>query len=791
MRLRVAPLDRKLLRELWRLRGQMLSIATVVAAAVLMLVTMRGGYEALVRAQADYYALTRFPDLWATVDRAPDALLRRLETIDGVAAVESRVSAGARLDLPDLDEPGSGLFVSLPDEGRPLLSDVVIRAGRLPAPGARDEVLAGENFAAARGMVPGDTLRAILNGRRRSLVVVGTAISPEHTYSVPAGSLFPDDERYGVFWMRRSVLGSIFDMEGGFNEAVFRLSPGADPAAATVRIDRALEAYGGRGAFPRADQFSHQTIEGEFQQNRVMGTAFPVVFLSVAAFLLHLVMSRLIATQRTEIAVLKAFGYRDREVGWHFLRFALASIVIGAGAGGLAGSWLGGAYVELYATYFDFPTLEYRLSLPLVLLGGGVSAVAAVVGALGAVRRAAGLPPAEAMRAEPPPRFEPGPLERLGVGAALPPAGRMILRNLERRPLQAALSALGVAFSVAILVLGLFTFDGVDRMIAIQFDGIQREDVAVTFREPLSANVRFALERLEGVDRVELQRTVAARLRAGHRKREVGLQGLPFDGRLRRIVDADGSVRPVPADGVVLSAILAERLRVGVGDTLDVEALEGRRARGRVAVAGVVDDFLGVSAIMSLDALEAFTGEGPLVSGAWLSVSGDRLPEVHRSLEGLPSVAGVASPSQVLDLLEEQLSESLLVGIAFIVGFAGVISVAVIYNGARIALSERGRELASLRVMGFRRSEVSVLLLGEQAIVTLLAIPVGWAIGYAMSFGIAEGFRTESYRIPLVISFRTYAFAAVVTVIAAAASGWIVRRRVDRLDLVEVLKTRE
>ncbi len=784
-------IDRKLLREVWRLKGQLFSIAMVVATGIMSVVTMRGGYDSLEAAQEAYYAETRFADVWVSVKRAPEKLAAEIAGLPGVAEVDTRVTALARLDLPDRAAPGMGRFVSLPGGRRPRLNDIRLLRGRPLAPAARDEVLASEKFAAARGLQPGDSVRAVLNGRLRTLEIVGIANSPEHSYSVPPGSLYPDDERYGVFWMNRDALGSVYDLDGAFNELVLKVVPGHDAEAVIDDVDRMLDAWGGQGAYPRADQLSHQVLQSELDQNRVMSTAIPVVFLAVAAFLLHLVLGRMISTQRTEIAVLKAFGYRTREVAAHYLAFATVAVAAGGLMGAVGGAWLGDAYIELYGDYFSFPDLDFTLRPTLLVIAAAVSGVAAVVGALGAVRAAARLPPAEAMRPEPPPTFEPGPLERTGIGRMLPSAGRMILRNIERQPVRAGLSALGVAFSVAILVLGLFMYDAVLYMMDLQFRVIQREDLTLTFQEPVSRSVRHDLSRIEGVTLVEVWRSVPARLRAAHREREVGLQGLAPGSRLRRVVGQEGREHPIPSQGLVLSSILADQLEVSPGDTVRVEVLVGERRSDWVPISGVVDDLMGVGATTSGPVLDLLVGGERAVSGAYLSVLPSGRASVEARLDDMPVVATVASPQTMLDSFEEQLGDSLYVGVGFLLGFAGVISVGIIYNGARIALSERGRELASLRVMGFRKREVSVLLLGEQALVTATAIPLGWLLGWALAFLVIASLESETYRIPLVVSPRTYLIAAGATVVAAVASGWIVRRRVNRLDLIAVLKTRE
>lgn len=787
----VTALHRKLGRELWRLRGQMLSIAMVVATGVASVVTMRGSYETLVETQQRYYAETRFADAWSSLERAPEALRREIEAIPGVAAVDTRVTAVASLDLPGLAAPGLGRFISLPTVGRPLLNDIVVLQGRYLAPGDRNGVLLSENFATARGLAPGDSVAAVLNGRARTLRVIGIAVSPEHSYAVPPGSLFPDDLRYGILWMTRDELAPAFDLADSFNEVAIALDPTVDPTAVLTRLDDLLAPYGGLGAYPRADQISHQILQGELDSNRVMSSTIPLIFLAVAAFLLHLVLGRLIATQRSEIAVLKAFGYTDREVGVHYLQFALVAVLLGVGGGTAIGAWMGHSYVALYGAYFDFPELEYTLSWSLALLAGTVTVIGALGGAWGAVRAAVTLQPAEAMRAEPPASYRAGWLERQGAVRGMSPPTRMIFRNVSRTPVRTLLSAVGVAFSIAILLIGLAMFDGVDHMMALQFRVIQRESFAVTFVRPVPASVEYSLERMSGVTRVELFRIVPARLRAGHRSREVGLQGLAPNSAMRRAVTSSGREQPLPSTGVVLNVLLAKRLHVAVGDTVRVELLEGARHTGTLVVSGLVEEYLGMSAFVTEAALRELAGGPQLATGAYLRVTDDAQGALLSHLKSLPAVAEVSSPRSMLADFQKQMAESLFIAVGFLLLFSGVIAVGVIYNGARVALSERSRELSSLRVIGMRKREVAWLLLGEQAGITLLAIPLGWLLGYAMSFAISAGLQSESYRIPVVVSASSFALSAGVIIAAAVASGGIVRRRINQLDLISVLKTRE
>jgi len=784
-------LNWKLWRECWQLKGQLLSIALVMATGIMTVVTMRGSYESLVDTQQRYYQDTRFADVWISLRRAPESIRERLAEIPGVALVDTRVTLLASLDIDALDEPATARFVSIPDHQRPLLNDLVIRNGRYIEAGAGDEIIINEKFAAARGLQPGDSLRAIINGRARDLQIVGTGISPEYAYATPPGALYPDNERFAVIWMGRPALGPAYDMDGAFNEAVFRLAPEANELAVITRLNEELAAWGGFGAYGRAQQTSHLILDAELDQNRVMGTVIPLMFLAVAVFLLHLVLSRMITTQRGEIAVLKAFGYSDLEVGMHFLMFALVAALLGTTVGALGGYLLGDAYIQLYTEYFDLPGLSYRLSPALLLLSVLISVGGACTGALTAVRKAVRLPPAEAMRPEPPASFRPGWMERIGLGRLLSASGRMILRNIERKPVQSLLSSLGVALSLSILIVGSFMFDGVTLMMDLQFRQIQREDVAVTFMENQPDAVRHELAGLPGVQRVEGWRSSPARFQAGHLSRDIAITGIARDSELRRIVSANGQLHPLTADGLVISRYLAEQLQLRSGDRLQVSLLEGQRRSAEVTLAGVVDDFMGVNAYMDLTALERLSGESGLFSGAWLLVEESSREALFSALKQRPTVAGATAPETMLASFEAEMAEAIYIALAFLIGFASVIAFGVIYNGARISLSERGRELASLRVMGFHRREVTFLLLGEQALITLIALPLGALLGYLMAWAVVASMVTEAFRVPLVVNLNTWLQAILIILLAAALSSLAVRRRLHRYDLISVLKTRE
>jgi putative ABC transport system permease protein len=784
-------LDKKLVRDLLRLWGQILAIALIVACGIAMFVAMQSNYESLKLSQSNYYNQYRFAQVFASLKRAPETLTEQIQAIPGVAQMQTRVQMDVTLDVAGRSEPVIGRLISIPEQRAPMLNDLYIRQGHYIEAQGRDEVLVSEAFAQANHLQLGDTVGAVINGRWQRLRIVGFALSPEYIYEIRAGDIFPDNQRFGVFWMGREALGNALNMDGAFNDVALTVLPKTNPAEVVFRLDQLLKPYGGVGAIAREDQISHRFVSDEITQLRAHGQIVPTVFLGIGAFLLHIVLSRLIRTQRDQIAVLKAFGYSHWAIGWHFLKFVLAIVLLGAAIGTGFGLWLGKALVQLYGQFYHFPVLRFSIS-PIVLLGAiALSVGAALLGAFGAVQQAVAMPPAEAMRPEPPAQFRRTLMERFGLQAFLSPVGRIILRNLERKPLQSVLSIIGIALAVALLVSGRYSQDVTQYLIQVQFNTIQRDDAMITFIEPRPARTRYEVAQLPGVLYAEPFRSVAAQLRVGHRTQKVAILGLNATGELRHLVDRNLQSVDLPMDGIVLSTKLAEILHIQPEQTLTAEVLEGARPTLKIPVAGLVDELVGLSAYMDIQALNRLMQEGQTISGAFLAVDEMQLDPLYKQLKQTPAVASVALRKVSIAQFQKTIAQNQGVVTMIQVIFACIIAFGVIYNSARISLSERGRELATLRIIGFSRPQIAMVLLGEQAALTLAAIPIGCLIGYGIAALLSKLLDTELYRLPLVVRNTSYGFAVIVVLIAASLSGVMIRRHLNRLDLIAVLKTRE
>jgi len=784
-------LNRKLLRDLFHLRGQMLAIILIVACGIAGMVTMMSAYDSLKLSQATYYDHYRFADVFAQLKRAPEAIAPQIEAIPGVQQVQTRVVMDVTLDIPGLLEPATGRLISIPEQRTPRLNDLHLRRGSYIASGRSDQVLISEAFADANQLQVGDRLGAVMNGRWEQLTIAGIALSPEYVYEIRGTDLFPDNQRFGILWMGRETLGTAFDMDGAFNDVSLSLMLGANEAAVIFRLDQILEPYGGLGAYGRYDQLSNRFLTDEITQLRVTAVFIPAIFLAIAAFLLHIVLVRIISTQRDQIAVLKAFGYGNGAIGLHYFQLVLLVLLLGDAVGLAIGLWFGSSVTQYYTNFFHFPLLRYQAGWGLILTSVLVSGGAAILGAFMAVRRAVRLPPAEAMRPEAPPQFRPTLLERWGLQRFFSPSLRIIVRNLERKPIQAGLSILGIALSVAILVLGRYFSDAMDYMIDVQFRQVQREDLTLVFNESRPARTRYALNHLPGVMQAEVFRSVPARLRFEHRSYRTGLQGIEPTGNLRQLLDRHLRSVNLPPNGLVLTTKLAEILGIQPGDLLTVDILEGDRPTRHIPLVGTVDELLGVSAYMDIHALNQLMREGQTISGAYLAVDNQAIDALYAQLKQTPAVASVAIRQATIDRFRQTIAGSLAVFTTVLVVFACIIAFGVVYNAARIALSERDRELATLRIIGFSRGEIAFILLGEQAFLTLVAIPVGCGLGFGLAALMVTSYDSELYRLPLVLSSATYAFAFGVIAIAALGSGYLIRRQLNRLDLIAVLKTRE
>jgi putative ABC transport system permease protein len=783
-------LDRKLVRDLRQMWAQALAIALVIASGVATFVLASGAYHSLEETRSAYYLRYRFADIFAEVRRAPKSIADRISAIPGVAAAEPRITQLALLDVPGLAEPATGRAVSVPEFTEPRLNLLHLREGRLPERERANEVTINEAFANAHNMHVGAIFKALLNGKKHELTVVGIALSPEFIYALGPGDLMPDDRRFAVLWMSERSLAALLDLDGAFNSISLRLLPGTSQAEMIKQVDDLLARYGGTGALARKDQLSHAFLDAELRQLDALRRVMPPIFLLVSAFLINITLSRMIALEREQIGLLKALGYGPLPIAAHYVKVVLAVTVVGIAVGSLAGAWLGKGLTRLYGAFFHFPFLLFRHDADVYAIAALVSVVAAVAGALKAVREVLALAPAVAMQPPAPP-----PYRRLfgALRPSLAPFSQLTImsfRHMIHRPIRAGATALGIAMGLGLVVTALLSFDSVEHMIDIAFFRTDRQQATLTFSDERHTSALQAVSRMPGVMRAEPYRSVAVRLRNGPLSRQLSIIGKPQEMELSRVLDLANQPIHLPASGLVINERVALILNLRRGDVVEVDILEGRRGTRRILIADVIRNYFGLTAFMNIGALDQIL-YGPRLTGIHIAYDRLRQGELYSAIKSTPGIGSIALQRQALNRFRETIAQNINYSVTIYVTLAIIIAFGVVYNSARIQLSEHARELASLRVLGFTRGEVSRVLLTELTLVTLLAIPLGCGLGYGFGWLLIKAFSSDLYRVPFVIEAATYAKATLVVLVATAASALIVRQRIDRFDLIAVLKTRD
>ena len=771
--------------------GQAIAVAMVFACGLAMMIMSRSLIYSLDTTQREYYEAHHFADVFAQLKRAPQSVAMRIRDIPGVATVQTGVAARVTLDLAGRDEPASGTVRSLPDVGAPELNRLFLRAGRWLAPRSRGELLVSEAFAEANGLQPGQSLTLLLNGRRTQFRIAGIVLSPEYIFESRPGAALPDNRSYGIFWMPYQELASAFDLYGAFNDVALTLAPGATEEPVIAALDNVLEQYGGRGAYARGTHPSHVRVSDEIRVLTTLAIGFPLVFLGVAAFMTNAVLARLLSMQREQIAILKAFGFSNRQIVMHYLKFALAMVSAGTILGAFGGVALGHRLVDMYHVLYRFPTLDFQLDMSALLLAFVVSTLAAVAGVFTAVRRAAQLPPAEAMRPEPPASYRPALIERTGIGALLSHSFRIAMRNLERKPLQAMLTIVGLALATGILIVPSCLRDSVAEILDFQWDVVQRQDITASLIEPASAEVLNHLRQLPGVVAAESYRNAFVKIHFGQAHRQLGVQGLPAGGLHNRVIGAGHRQIPFGSGGMIISAKLAEILGAKIGDELLVESLEGKKILAPVILVGMSEDFAGLSAYMELRALNRLLGEGDVISGASFAVEAAHRSDFMRALKNTPRISLVAIKDALRESFKKTTAASINLLQSIYLALATVVAFGVVYNNAQISLAERARELATLRVIGFTRREVGAVLIIELVTLALIALPLGLLLGTFFSIVILQQVNTETVRLPIIFTTQNYALAALIVIIASSASALMVLRKLDQLNLIGALRAPE
>lgn len=784
----VRMLDRKLLRELLAMRMQVLAIALVIAAGVCVQLLSSGLVTSLVDTRQAFYDRSLMADIWAQMVRAPMTVADDISQLPGVLSVEPRLRFGIRIGTGTSADQVLGEILSVPDTRDPRVNRLQISQGRMPSGLRSDEVVILKKFADANKLEVGDTVDLIVRGRLIHANITGLVHSAEHVYAIAPGEIVPDESRYAVVWMNETPLSILTGWQGAFNEAVLRISDPQQSQPVIEELDRLLGDYGASGAYSRKDQMSDLFLSSEIDQLHTLGRVVPPVFLMVACLLVYAVVSRLVAVQRTVIGLLEAFGYRRHQIILHFLKLVMLIGLFGVLIGAGLGTWFGHLMADMYLRYYDFPAFLFRAAVSDYMISAFAALGGVLLAGVFAVGNILSLQPAEAMVPAPPPDFSRGPGSLISRISWIDHQTRIVLRQIVRWPGRSFVTAFAVSASLSLMISVFAMKDAMREMLADYFGVSGRQDMTVTFFGVRDRSAGDEILRLEGVMYAEPFLAVPARLRAGPLTENTTITGLSQSGELYRLTAPGGMPIRHPGEGIILSEDLAGRLALKPGDLLDIEIVEAHRPRFSMPVVAVAPTWVGSAVHVDIDRLRRLIGESDALSGLYLRVDTGRSNMLKSGILEMPGVASFSSSADALERMRSLMDENIGVSLTVFSLFAALIAFGASYNTIRISFAEREHEFASLRVLGFSRWDVSYLLFGEIALLSLFALGPGIFFGYLLSVYFSHAMASELFRLPVVIERSSVVSVCGIVLSVVAVSSAIIRQKVDHMDLVRALK---
>lgn len=771
--------------------GQYVAVIVVIIIGISLYNALYMSYHNLKNSTDYYYSEYRLPHIFVRLNRCPEGVISRISAIEGVSQVQGRIVRDVSLDVPGYGEKAYARIISVPTDNKGALCRLFIEEGRYITGPPEGKVLVEKQFFEYHGLKTGDVLYPVINGKKVEMRVQGKVMSPEYIYPVPsAQQLMPDTGGFAILYVNHSFAQQLFGYEGMVNDIGIRLD--SDDKVEEVKniLEDMLKNYGLIDIVERENQVSNKMLESELTQLESMAFLFPVLFLLVASIVIYMLLLRMVENQRRQIGVLMAMGYGKGSILAHYIRYALFIALTGSIAGGILGIWAGRALTLYYLVYFNIPVLQVKVYYNTLLTGILMSAGFCCVAGFNAAKRVLSITPAQAMRPPAPvkgsrwigERFIPF-LRKIEI------SWRLTFRNLWRNKKRTAFTTFGIAITVAILISTVFFMDAFEFMFDEAFGGNQKYDYKIIFTRNMGEEVIGNLQEFKEVDVAEPIGEYPFSLTNGWREEGAIVIGLNRDTKLYSLKDLEDREVSIPEKGILLSDVLARRLGVKPGDTVTLESPYKPGVKREVKVADIVSQYLGFNGFMDIKYLGSILNEGYVTNGAIIDIKYGS-EEFLKRLKDMPYIQKFDTPTGQMEEYMKYL-DLMYAYLAVVILFGTIMGFAIIYNTTTINIMERKRELASLRVMGFSKRQVAELIFNENVAVSVLGIIVGLPMGRLMAAGIINNLGEEIIKIPLVIYPRTYLMAVVTVFIFVFLAQLANMRRISKLDLVEVMKSRE
>ena len=789
-------LNKKLSRDIWKNKYLILAVSAIIAVGIGCFVGMMSAARNLEFARSNYYSISRLADFWIDLKKAPVEEVRRLTKISGISETRERIQFQVVLDLPDAVKPVSALLLSMPDKKSTTINNIIIRKGTYFTSNRSNEVIVSEKFAKARKIEPGDTIIAVLNNQKKELIVTGVAISAEFVYMASPGSMIDEPGSYGLLFIKRSFAEDMFGFNGACNSVVGLLAPEVrdHPKEIVEELSDRLAPHGVFTGLSRSEQFSPMVLDGEMTQLVNLAYIFPMFFLVVAALILNVLMTRLAEQQRTVIGTLKAIGYDNKVLVYHFMKFAVMTGAIGGILGSLLGYWLGDLTTRMYVDYFTFPQLTSKFYPGLLFVAILIAVLFSILGTINGVRQIMQLEPAEAMRPAAPPFGGAILLEKIKwFWKGLDAGWQMILRGLFRSKGRTIIAIISAAMGSSIVVLAFGFVDSMDEMVDLQFNRVLKSDYHLTFNRELSLSAIDEIYRLPGVIHAEPVLNVGCTFTILNHSKRGGIMGIVGSGELTSPLNAEGKPIVVPSVGLLMTTRLMEQLKVRVGDYVEVIPVKGERKVHKLPVVEGINSMIGLAVYADYQWLNRTLGQENVINEVRVLVTHDSNGEKRflQKIKEMPNLETLTDLGEQKSALNKQLNGAMRVSAVIMIVFAAVIFLGAILNGTLIALSERRREMATFRTMGYFDKEVGRLFLRENLLNTLIGSLIGLPLGYLMLVASMKGFVSDAYSFPAALDPLSYIYTMVLAVIFVLISQVVVMRNIQKQNWVEALSLKE
>jgi putative ABC transport system permease protein len=785
----VSMLRRVLLRDMGARRGQFIAVWATIVLGVALFGASYDAFQNLTASYQGMYDDLAFADL-TVVGGSVDRIAGDGAALPGVTATATRSVGDGYIRIDGRAQLGR--VVGLPSDGSPAVDKVMVLRGRNLQPGSSAEVLVEQHLASARNVQPGDNMEILTGSGWQTVRVEGIVASPEYLW--PARSRqeeFLPFNQWGVVFGPEALVTAM-PPDQVHSEALFRLAADA-PSGTLDKLTSIALANGAAYTQTRADQPSDSALREDVNGFGEMSIMFPVMFLLVGALATSVLLGRMVASQRGQIGVLLANGFRRRTILLHYLGFGLLIGIAGSIPGAILGGLSAAAISHVYTSIIAVPVTVVEVRPLTVLVGLLMGPIAGAAAAYVPARRAARTSPAEAMRgAVPVGRGGPSLAERL-----LPPLSQLptrwlvSLRGLGRSRRRSLSTIAGVAIATILILVSWGMIDTIQILLDRQFLQVQQQDATVYLASPVPASQVSSVISAPGVAAVEPQLQLPVTIVRGGDRYATTLVGLETSTTMHGFTSPEGSRLTLPADGLLLGAALHRTLAVSAGDTVEVDTGAGTLVQVRVA--GFVDEPLGTFAYASIGTVARLAGQQPAdpqVDSALIryAAGADHAAMADRLL-ALPGVTAVLDSRVLFDLAQQYMGLFYaLIGVMLVLG--GIMAFALIFNTMTANVAERASELAALRTLGMSRATLSRLVTGENLILTLAGLVPGLILGYAMAIEFMASFSSDLFDFDLHVRATTFVFTALAIVVVGIASQWPALRAVGRIDLGRIVRER-